>query len=45
MPFPAGVQTVTLTGHQTLADGNGRPLPVRIRPVPGRVVGAEWGVV
>lgn len=21
MPFPPGVQTVTLTGHQTLADG------------------------
>jgi hypothetical protein len=45
MPFPDGVQTVTLTGHQTLADGNGRPLPVWIRPVPDRVVGAEWGVV
>jgi hypothetical protein len=45
MPFPPGVQTVTLTGHQTLADGNGRPLPVRIRPVPDRVVGAEWSVV
>lgn len=45
MPFPLGVQTVTLTGHQTLADGDGRPLPVRIRPVPDRVVGAEWGVV
>lgn len=45
MPFPPGVQTVTLTGHQTLADGDGRPLPVRIRPVPGRVVGADWGVV
>lgn len=45
MAFPPGVQTVTLTGHQTLADGEGRPLPVRIRPVPGRVVGAEWDVV
>lgn len=45
MPFPAGVQTVTLTGHQTLADGAGRPLPVRIRPVPSRVVSAEHGVV
>jgi peptidoglycan/xylan/chitin deacetylase (PgdA/CDA1 family) len=45
MPFPAGVQTVTLTGHQTLADGAGRPLPVRIRPVPTRVVSAEHGVV
>ncbi|MFD4572112.1 hypothetical protein ACFWNK_01725 [Streptomyces sp. NPDC058417] len=45
MPFPDGVQTVTLTGHQTLADGQGRPLPVRIRPVPARVVGAQWGVV
>lgn len=45
MPFPPGVQTVTLTGHQTIADGAGRPLPVRIRPVPDRVVGAEWGVV
>ncbi|GGQ48878.1 hypothetical protein [Streptomyces asoensis] len=45
MSFPPGVQTVTLTGHQTLADGEGRPLPVRIRPVPGRVVGADWGVV
>lgn len=45
MPFPPGVQTVTLTGHQTLADGAGRPLPVRIRPVPSRVVGADWGVV
>ena len=45
MPFPAGVQTVTLTGHQTLADGSGRPLPVRIRPVPTRVVSAAHGVV
>lgn len=45
MPFPPGVQTVTLTGHQTLADGAGNPVPIRIRPVPGRVVGAEWGVV
>ena len=45
MPFPEGVQTVTLTGHQTLADGAGRPLPVRIRPVPTRVVGAQWGIV
>jgi hypothetical protein len=45
MPFPPGVQTVTLTGHQTLADGAGRPLPVRIRPVPTRVVSAEHGVV
>jgi hypothetical protein len=45
MPFPPGVQTVTLTGHQTLADGNGRPLPVRIKPTPTRVVGAEWDVV
>lgn len=45
MPFPPGVQTVTLTGHQTLADGEGRPLPVKIRPTPTRVVGAQWGVV
>lgn len=45
MPFPLGVQTVTLTGHQTLADGSGRLLPVRIRPVPTLVVGAEWDVV
>jgi hypothetical protein len=45
MPFPPGVQTVTLTGHQTLADGAGRPLPVKIRPVPTRVVSAEHGVV
>lgn len=45
MSFPPGVQTVTLTGHQTLCDGNGHPLPVKIRPVPYRVVGAQWGVV
>ncbi|NUR66149.1 MAG: collagen-like protein [Streptomyces sp.] len=45
MPFPPGVQTVTLTGHQTLADGEGRLLPVKIRPTPTRVVGAQWGVV
>ena len=45
MAFPPGVQTVTLTGHQTLADGSGRPLPVRIRPVPTRVVSAAHGVV
>jgi hypothetical protein len=45
MAFPAGVQTVTLTGHQALADGAGQPVPIRIRPVPTRVVGAEWGVV
>lgn len=45
MPFPPGVQTVTLTGHQTLADGDGNPLPLRIRPVPKRVVSAEHGVV
>ena len=45
MPFPPGVETVTLTGHQTLADGNGRPLPVHIRPVPRRVVSATHGVV
>jgi hypothetical protein len=45
MPFPPGVQTVTLTGHQTLADGAGLPVPIRIRPVPTRVVGAGWGVV
>lgn len=45
MPFPSGVQTVTLTGHQTLADGNGNPLPVRIRPVPSRVVSTTYDVV
>src|ERR1041385_4355289 len=45
MAFPPGVATVTLTGHQTLADGNGNRLPVRIRPVPSRVVSAEHGVV
>lgn len=45
MPFPPGVQTVTLTGHQTLADGAGRLLPIRIRPVPTRVVSAQHGVV
>ncbi|MGD1220015.1 GDSL-type esterase/lipase family protein [Streptomyces krungchingensis] len=45
MPFPPGVQTVTLTGRQTLADGSGRLLPVRIRPVPSRVVGAQWAIV
>lgn len=45
MAFPPGVQTVTLTGHQTLADGEGRLLPVKIRPTPTRVVGAQWGVV
>ncbi|MFM9566104.1 hypothetical protein [Streptomyces turgidiscabies] len=45
MSFPPGVQTVTLTGRQTLADGDGNPLPLRIRPVPARVVSAEHGVV
>lgn len=45
MPFPPGVQTVTLTGHQTLADGAGHPLPVRIRPTPSRVVMTSAGVV
>lgn len=45
MPFPPGVQTVTLTGHQTLADGAGQPVPIRIRPVPTRVVSSEHGVV
>jgi hypothetical protein len=39
------VQTVTLTGHQTLADGAGRPLPVKVRPVPTRVVSAQHNVV
>lgn len=45
MAFPPGLETVTLTGHQTLADGNGQPLPLRIRPVPRRIVSAEHGVV
>lgn len=45
MPFPPGVQTVTLTGHQPLADGSGNRTPVRIRPVPRRVVSATHGVV
>lgn len=45
MPFPAGVETVTLTGHQHLADGDGSPLPVRVRPTPRRVVSAVHGVV
>lgn len=45
MPFPPGVQTVTLTGHQTLADGAGNPVPIRIRPVPTRVVSATHNVV
>lgn len=45
MPFPAGVETVTLTGHQHLADGEGNPLAVRIRPVPSRVVSPVHGVV
>ncbi|MFD5938262.1 hypothetical protein [Streptomyces griseus] len=45
MPFPAGVETVTLTGHQHLCDGDGSPLPVRVRPTPRRVVSAEHGVV
>ncbi|MET9098284.1 hypothetical protein [Streptomyces antibioticus] len=45
MPFPDELPTVTLTGHQTLADGSGRLLPVRIRPVPTRVVLPSYGVV
>ncbi|MGW0550573.1 hypothetical protein [Streptomyces altiplanensis] len=45
MPFPPGVQTVTLTGHQTRADGNGVPLPLRIRPVPMRIVSTTHDVV
>ncbi|MEU0157922.1 hypothetical protein ABZ154_03515 [Streptomyces sp. NPDC006261] len=45
MPFPAGVETVVLTGHQHLADGDGSPLPVRVRPTPRRVVSPVHGVV
>ncbi|MFD5901018.1 hypothetical protein ACFWHG_05900 [Streptomyces microflavus] len=45
MPFPVGVETVVLTGHQHLADGDGSPLPVRMRPVPRRVVSPVHGVV
>lgn len=45
MAFPEGLETVTLTGHQPLADGNGHPLRVRVRPVPERIVSAEYGVV
>ncbi|MFC8282948.1 hypothetical protein [Streptomyces cyaneofuscatus] len=45
MPFPVGVETVVLTGHQHLADGDGSPLPVRVRPVPRRVVSPVHGVV
>ncbi|MEV6313349.1 collagen-like protein [Streptomyces sp. NPDC051840] len=45
MPFPEGVETVTLTGHQTRADGNGVPLPLRVRPVPRRVVSAVHGLI
>ncbi|MEV7895330.1 hypothetical protein [Streptomyces cyaneofuscatus] len=45
MPFPEGVETVVLTGHQHLADGDGSPLPVRVRPTPRRVVSPVHGVV
>ncbi|WP_420168999.1 hypothetical protein [Streptomyces violaceoruber] len=45
MPFPAGIETVKLTGHQHLADGDGSLLPVRVRPTPRRVVSAVHGVV
>ena len=45
MPFPEGIETVTLTGHQTRADGSGVPLPVRVRPVPRRIVSAAHGLV
>lgn len=45
MPFPEGIETVTLTGHQHLADGDGSPLPVRVRPTPRRVVSPVHGVV
>lgn len=45
MPFPVGVETVVLTGHQHLADGDGSPLPVRVRPTPRRVVSPVHGVV
>lgn len=45
MPFPVGIETVTLTGHQHRCDGDGSPLPVQVRPVPRRVVSAVHGVV
>lgn len=45
MPFPVGIETVTLTGHQHRCDGDRSPLPVRVRPVPRRVVSAVHGVV
>ncbi|MYX16841.1 hypothetical protein GTY67_26190 [Streptomyces sp. SID8374] len=45
MAFPEGIETVVLTGHQHLADGDGSPLPVRVRPTPRRVVSSVHGVV
>ncbi|MFF6904512.1 hypothetical protein ACFY9Q_01050 [Streptomyces sp. NPDC012389] len=45
MAFPEGIETVVLTGHQHLADGDGSPLPVRVRPTPRRVVSPVHGVV
>lgn len=45
MPFPPGVQTVTLKGHIARPDGAGVEDYVRVTPVPAELVSAEHGVI